>query len=280
MKIADSIERTMAVVCVAIGMLLPAAAAGQATPSGAEGGTWQFTASIYGWVPAIDTKANFPGDGGSTYLNVSKSDVLNHLKMTFQGSLDAHNGQWGIFNDLIYVDLGGVKSRDRDFSIGNIGIPASATANLSLDVKSLIWTVAGEYRLVSDPAWTVDLLGGARMLRMKPTLGYSITGDLGELVFPGREGSKQVDERVWDGIIGVKGRYAFGDDNKWFVPFYLDVGTGQSQLTWQISGGVGYTYSWGSVFAEWRYQDYNFQSGKALDTMSMSGPMLGVALQW
>jgi hypothetical protein len=82
-----------------------------------------------------------------------------------------------------------------------------------------------------------DLLGGARLLKMKPTLGYSITGDLGPIVLPGRNGSKQVNESIWDGIIGVKGRYAFGDDNKWFVPFYLDVGTGQSQLTWQISGG-------------------------------------------
>ena len=278
MKSASSIGCT--VLCFATGMVLPAAAAGQATQPGAESGTWQFTAAIYGWIPAIDSKVNFPGDTGSTDLHVSKSDVLNHLKMTFQGSFDAHNGRWGIFNDLVYVDLGGVKSRDRDFSIGNIGIPATATANLSFDIKSLIWTVAGEYRLVSDPAWTVDLLGGARLLKMKPTLDYSITGELGPIVLPGRNGSKRVNASFWDGIIGVKGRYAFGDDNKWFVPFYLDVGTGQSQLTWQISGGVGYTYSWGSVFAEWRYLDYNFQSGKALDTMSMSGPMLGVALQW
>ena len=195
MKIASSIGCTITVLCFAIGMLLPAAAAGQATQSGAESGTWQFTAAIYGWVPTIDTRVNFPGDRGSTDTSVSKSDVLNHLKFTFQGSLDVHNGQWGIFNDLVYVDLGGVKSQDRDFSIGNIGIPASATANLSLDLKSLIWTVAGEYRLVSDPAWTVDLLGGARMLQMKPTLDYSITGDLGPIVLPGRDGSKQVNEQ-------------------------------------------------------------------------------------
>ena len=161
-----------------------------------------------------------------------------------------------------------------------MGIPATATANLTLDLKSSIWTVAGEYRLASDPAWTVDLLAGARMLRMKPTLGYSITGDVGPIVIPARDGSKQVDASAWDGIVGVKGLYAFGDDRRWFVPFYLDVGTGQSQLTWQISGGIGYSYNWGSVFATWRYLDYNFQSGKSLDSMSMSGPMLGVALWW
>jgi len=269
-----------ALFALAIGPLVSGVAAAQAARPGTEAGPWQFTATIYGWVPTIDGRANFPNDQGSTSIHASMNDVLSHLKMTFQGALDVHNGRWGIFNDIVYVDLGGAKSQTHDFTIGNVGIPASATVEQTLDIKSSIWTVAGEYRLATDRAWTVDLLGGARMLRMKPTLGYSVIGDLGSVVIPVRNGSKQVDARVWDGIVGVKARYTFGDDGKWFVPLYLDVGTGQSQLTWQISGGVGYTYSWGSVFAEWRYLDYNFQSGKALDTMSMSGPMLGVALQW
>jgi hypothetical protein len=85
---------------------------------------------------------------------------------------------------------------------------------------------------------------------------------------------------VLDGTVGVKGRYTFGDDGKWFVPFYLDAGTGQSQLTWHISGGIGYSYRWESTFATWRYLDYEFPSGKALDNISMSGPMLAVALRW
>jgi len=201
--------------------------------------------------------------------------------MTFQGSLDAHNGRWGIFNDLVYVDLGGVKQQNRDFSIGNVGVPASATTDLTLDLKSLIWTVAGEYRVMSDSAWTLDLLGGARELRMKPTLGYSITGELGPVVLPGgRSGSKQVDERLWDGIVGVKGRYAFADDRQWFVPFYLDVGTGQTQLTWQGATGVGYAFKWGEVVALYRYLDYKNKSGKPIEDMIMKNPQLGVTLRF
>jgi hypothetical protein len=30
----------------------------------------------------------------------------------------------------------------------------------------------------------------------------------------------------------------------------------------------------------WRYLDYNFQSGKKLENINMSGPMLGLAFQW
>jgi len=281
MKFSSSLRGATAVLFVAAGALLSTVANAQSAPSGGLAEKWMFTATIYGWVPTIDGKVNFPGDRGSTGIHASMSDVLNHLRMTFQGTLDAHNGRWGVFTDVVYVDVGGVKSHERDFSIGNIGIPATATTDLDLTIKALVWTLAGEYRVASDSAWTVDLLGGARMLQMKPRLGYSITGEIGPIVLPGgRSGSKQVDETVWDGIVGVKGRYTFGEDRKWFAPFYLDVGTGQSQLTWQISGGIGYTYNWGSVFAVWRYLDYNFQSGKALENINMNGPMVGVAFQW
>jgi hypothetical protein len=35
----------------------------------------------------------------------------------------------------------------------------------------------------------------------------------------------------------VKGRFAL--DEHWFVPYYADLGTGESDLTWQIAGGIG-----------------------------------------
>lgn len=93
-------------------------------------------------------------------------------------------------------------------------------------------------------------------------------------------GNKKISENVWDGIIGVKGRYAFGDNRAWFVPFYLDVGTGQSDVTWQAAAGLGYTFNWGSVMAMWRYLDYQFKSGQAIEAMNFNGPMLGLNFRW
>jgi len=261
-------------------LLLPAAAAAQSAPPAWESGKWEYAATIYGWVPTIDGKLNYAGDSRTSDIHVNEGNVLSHLKMAFQGALDVHNGRWGIFNDLVYVDLGGSKSRSREFSVEGIPIPGTANADLNLDFKGLVWTVAGEYRVVSDPAWTVDLLAGARMLQVKPTLNYSITGDLGPVVLPGRNGSKQVNETAWDGIVGVKGRYAFADDHKWFVPFYLDVGTGQTQLTWEGATGVGYAFSWGEVSAMYRYMDWNAQSGKPLENLNMGGAQVAVTFRW
>ena len=280
MKFSSFQSRATVVVFFAAGTLLPAPAAAQSAPPGRETGKWQFSASLNGFVPAIDGKVNYAGDTRSSDIHVSMHDVLSNLKMTFQGSLDAHNGRWGIFNDVIYANIGGVKSRTRDFSLGNIGIPATATTDLSLDVKATVWTVAGEYRVVSDPAWTVDVLAGARLLDVKTTLGFSINGDIGPIALPGRSGSKGVSESLWDGIVGVKGRYTLTDDRKWFLPFYLDVGTGQTKLTWQAVAGVGYGFHWGDLVATYRYLDWNAKSGKSVEDLSFGGPMISATWRW
>jgi hypothetical protein len=280
MKIPGFLSGTMMVCCFAGGALVPAPAAAQSAQPGWETGKWQFSASLNGFVPAIDGKVNYAGDTRSSDIHVSMHDVLSNLKMTFQGTLDVHNGRWGIFNDVFYGDIGGVKSQTRDFSLGNIGIPATASTDLNLGVKTTIWTVAGEYRVVSDPAWTVDLLAGARLLDVKTTLGFSINGDLGPITLPGRSGSKEVSDSLWDGIVGVKGRYTFTDDRKWFLPFYLDVGTGETQLTWQAIAGVGYGFHWGDLVATYRYIDWNAKSGKSVEGLSLGGPMISATWRW
>jgi len=280
MEVSGSLSRSTSILCFAVGALLAAPAAAQSALPPWEAGKWQFSASLNGFVPAIDGKVNYAGDTRSSDIHVSMHDVLSNLKMTFQGSLDVHNGRWGIFNDVFYGFIGGVKSRTRDFSLGNIDLPVSTTTDLNLGVKATFWTVAGEYRVVSDPAWTVDLLAGARLLDVKTTLGFSINGDLGPIVLPGRSGNKEVSDSLWDGIVGVKGRYTFTDDRKWFLPFYLDVGTGQTKLTWQAIAGVGYGFHWGDLVATYRYVDWNAKSGKSVESLSLGGPMISATFRW
>ena len=49
-----------------------------------------------GWVPIIDGKVNFPDDKGSTDIHVNGANVISHLKMTFQGSLDLKSLIWTV----------------------------------------------------------------------------------------------------------------------------------------------------------------------------------------
>ena len=101
MRISSTISSATTVLCLAAGALLPASATAQSTQPAWESGKWQFAATIYGWVPTIDGKVNYAGDSRTSDIHVNEANVLSHLKMTFQGALDVHNGRWGVFNDLV-----------------------------------------------------------------------------------------------------------------------------------------------------------------------------------
>ena len=257
---------------ISLSGLAPVAAQAQTTTD-----KWQWELAIYGWFPAIDGSTSFPSTGSSgPNVDVSPQDVIDALKMTFMGQIEARKAKWGIWSDLAYADLGGSQDGTRSFTVD--GQPVTVDANLGLDVKATVWSLAGIYNLSSTPENTTDLLFGTRMLNIKQTLNWSLANSIPEL--PARSGEASVDATNWDAIIGLKGRYYLGAERKWFLPYYVDIGTGQSDLTWQVNGGVGYRFDWGSLFATYRYLDYQFKSGGALQSMTMSGGLIGVAFQF
>lgn len=240
---------------------------------------WRFNAILYGYFPEIGGKSNFPAREGGSSINVDADTIIDSLKFAFMGTFEAQKGRWGFFTDILYMDLGGSKSQTRDLTINGVQLPASVTADANLDLKGTIWTIAGSYRVASDPTATLDVLAGARMLDLEQTLGWTFSADLGPNQ-PSRSGNSKIDATNWDAIIGVKGRWAFGANREWFVPYYLDVGTGDSDLTWQAIGGLGYAFKWGDILAGWRYLDYKFKSDAKFEDVNFSGPMIGVAFHW
>jgi hypothetical protein len=240
---------------------------------------WQFRGMIYGYLPTIGGSTTFPAGVGSD-INVDADKIISHLKFTFMGSLEAQKGQWGAFTDILYLNVGGSKSGTRDLSIGGIQLPAGITANASLDVKGTVWTLAGNYRVVAAPDTAFDVFAGARLLSVKEKLGWDFSADVGPIVGPGRTGSSETKLDNWDGIVGAKGRWSFGSTREWFVPYYVDVGTGDSKFTWQGIAGIGYAFSWGEVTAAWRYLDYDLKSGQKIERLNFNGPAIGVAFRW
>jgi hypothetical protein len=270
-------NRISAVAAISIGMgaaLAPAAASAQTSDQ------WQFAAVIYGWLPDISGKTAFPGAVASNDIHVDVSTILDHLKFTFMGSFEARKDRFGMFTDVVYMDVGDSKSGTRDVTVGGLPLPASVTGDFNLDLKTVVWTLAGEYRVATDPSAHVDLLAGARLVDARQTLGWTFSADLGPINNPGRSGNKEVNVSNWDGIVGAKGSIVIPGSREWFAPWYVDVGTGQSDLTWQAIGGLGYRFSWGEAVAVWRYMDYKFKSGAPIEKLTFSGPAMGVAFRW
>ena len=144
----------------------------------------------------------------------------------------------------------------------------------------MAWTLAGSYRVVPDVRSPVDVFAGARMLDIKEKLGWQLSGNVGSVPLPGRSGNLETKAQNWDAIVGVKGRMAFGAERKWFVPYYLDVGAGESDLTWQAMGGIGYAFGWGDIVGSWRYLDYKMKSGSNVEKLNFSGPAVAAVFHW
>ena len=269
--------RPMAAVAIAMGIsaaLTPTAATAQAADS------WEYSAVIYGWLPKIGGKTTFPGAVVSNDIDVDVNTILSHLKFTFMGSFEAQKGRLGLFTDVVYLNVGASKAATRDVAVGGLPLPVGVTGDFNMDLKSVIWTIAGEYRVATDPSAPVDLFAGARLIDIRQTLGWTFSADLGPIHNPGRTGSKEVSAGNWDGIVGAKGRVVIPGAREWFAPWYVDVGTGQSDLTWQAIGGLGYRFSWGEVIGVWRYMDYKFKSDAPIEKIHFNGPALALAFHW
>jgi hypothetical protein len=240
---------------------------------------WQFGASIYGWFPDISGETAFPNNGSGEFT-VDIENILDNLEFTLMGTFDARKGRWGFLTDAIYMDVGNSQTGGRDYLIGGIQVPATATGTVDLDIKSLIWTLAGYYRAIDKAGYTLDVVGGTRYLDVEQKVNWSLTGNIGALPPASRTGAAESSLTNWDLIIGVRGRYAFGAQKSWFVPYYLDVGTGESDLTWQGVAGLGYAFGWGEVTAIWRYLYYDLSTDIGIKDMNFSGPGIGATFRW
>lgn len=111
---------------------------------------------------------------------------------------------------------------------------------------------------------------------VEASVNWQFTGPLGFL--PQAESLSQKEDLV-DAIIGLWGKTKLGAGN-WFVPYYLDVGTGSSTSTWQGMAGIGYSYKWGDVLLAYRELYYDQKSDKLLQNVRLSGPVLGATFRF
>ena len=264
-------------VVLMIAFLLSTAALAQEPASQDE--SWQFGISIYGWFPNIAGQTAFTQPGGGSDFEIDIDDILKNLEFTMMGMVEVQKGRWGFLTDLIYMDAKDSENGTRKATIGRRELPAGAAADIDLDLKSWIWTLAGTYRVIDQYGLTLNVLAGARYLDIEQDVDWDITGNVGSIPVTDRTGSAKESLTNWDALVGARGRYAFGTQKTWFVPYHFDIGTGDSDLTWQGIIGLGYAFRWCEVEAVWRYLYYDL-SGKAIDDVSFSGPAAGVTFRW
>lgn len=228
---------------------------------------WGYTAAFYFWGTDV---------GGQTIsgseIEVDFSDIRDNLEAGFMGSFEAHKNQWSMFTDVIYFDLGASRTADLSIPVGPIQVPV--TTSTELEMTGWILHLGGGYQLYSVANSKLDAIGGVRYLDLDTELFLELAS-LG----PGQSRTITDATTAWDGFVGLKGRAALGE--RWYLPYYLDIGAGESKLTWQASAGVGFQAGeiW-DVALVYRHLEWDLDSSDTIDEISYSGPTLGVVFRW
>lgn len=273
------IGAAIVLVTLAVSAIAPSSALAQG-----DANAWKWRGTLYLWGAGIDGTADLPGSGGTVNASASFDDILKSLDFAFMGALEARKGRWGGFTDVIYMDLSNSKSNARSLGLtgpgGSITIPGDVSLNANMGLESTIWTLAATYTAVEKPNYEMLLVGGARYLDVKADLSWQASGNVGPLPAVARSGNASGKVRNWDAIIGVRGRAGLDAGGKWYVPYYLDIGAGDSDSTWQAAAGIAYRFGWGDVTLIYRYLDYDLKSGAPVRDLTISGPALGASFHW
>jgi opacity protein-like surface antigen len=238
-------------------MAQDAAAPASTRPTAPPG--WHFTAELYGWMPSLNPELTSGQD-----LEIDFGDILDTLQFTFMSAFKAKKDRWGLFADVVYLDIEQTKK-------GSISVGSFEFADrVSVEMKSWIVTLGASYEFARTRTSMFEAVAGARYLSIETIIDANIG--------PIAKGIDETDT-VWDGFVGVAGRTELND--KWALTYYADIGGGGSDLTWQAHASVDYSLNDSiDLTAGYRHIDWQFKDFGPLDELYVTGPYVGAKFRF
>lgn len=242
--------------CAAIGAATLGASSAVAQDLGDSNNGWTYRLQLYVWGTEVGTTV------GGRDITLGFDEILDNLNMALMGGLRAYKGKWMTYGELGYASIR--QGGNATFAISpgpGPGIEVDAVADA--DIATTVVSFGAGYQLINTPTYTMYGTFGGRYLQ----LDLEADVDIGPASF-------HVDENTdyWDGVVGLNGEARFGD--KWFVPWLLDVGAGESSLTWQAAAGIGYTWGRNDLVVGYRHLEWDFPDDQLVTNYYQSGPML------
>lgn len=220
---------------------------------------------IYGWLPVIETE-NEEGQQSK----ITRDDILDDLDMFGFLFARVQQGKWSLSSDFVYFRI----SRKEDVSLFG-RLPDLARLDKA-GMQAWVIRPAIGYEIHRSDRQFVELYAGGRYLWIEADLKFDLDPILPGLPSGSRKDSPS--ESNWDGIIGARGSYRLND--RWFVPYSVNAGKGQSDLTWEAQAAVGYRFKHLDAIAGWRYLYYDVGSDTLIKELDINGPFAGVLFHW
>jgi len=220
----------------------------------------QHKLTLYGWLPSFDGTLTYQlPDGSDTQSDFAVFDALDFVLM---GSYEATKGKWSFLADFIYVGVSG----EETIKQGSV-LETSFDQELSISVLSLY----GGYNAIKTDRYSLDVIAGMRSFSMDVDADINFAN-----LRPTVSLSPSVD--IYDAVIGVKGNIKINQN--WYIPYLVDIGAGDSDLTWQAEASLGYHFSWGDIIATYRYIHYEKEGLTLIEDFDLYGPKLGVVFHF
>jgi len=241
------------VVCCCLALASPAMA-----ETGSDQDGWKFGGSAYLWASGVKGT-----DADGNEIDVSFSDIVKDLDGGLMGIISAQKGKWTLLADFIYMSI----HQETSFTENVSGVPEKTDIDVKLE--GFVSTFLAAYRVQESDMTSLDLLVGGRYFSM----------DVDLEIDDGTSNARgSVSEYVLDGIVGAQVKVALSE--RWYLSCYADVGTGDSELTWQAWPGFGYKFENLDLVAGYRHIAWESDDGDAIDDISFSGPTLGIVARF
>ena len=250
--------------------------------------------SVNGHVTVRGQTADIDMSFWDLFFNSGNSGAELDSLAALMGYLEARNGRWGIYGDVVWgkFDFSGDTVRQRN-PIANLNVSARAKAGLDYEITMAESGVTYEVArwAGTGSATAVDLLGGARYWSQELDLSLAVDAsvDLGRLGLE-RSGSLAVARSGtldWvDPFVGFRVRHELAPGSE--LQFLGDIGgfgVG-SDLTWQLFAGYGFGFWQSNLHGIIGYRalavDYSQDNGTKENNLDLilHGPVVGLSFRW
>lgn len=241
--------RTQSVMCV-IAVALALSFVG--TSAHGQDGEWSYELTpMYLWAMSGETEVTV--DGISSSSDFGFSDIMDDVEFAFTVHFEATNGEWSIFGDLSYTELG------------------RSAGPLDVDIEQIIAEVGAGVQVAEQ--W--ELIFGGRWFDLD--IGLTATGD------PTMTASGGID---WiDPFIGVRTTTQIAD--KWWFTGRADIGGFSigSDFSWNVIVSFDYRISDAvELRLAARILDIQYDTGTGAGLAELDatfyGPVLGITIHF
>jgi hypothetical protein len=225
-------------------------------PTGARAGErWQWSIAPYLWASDIGEDLTLKGRdvGGS---DTEFKDIVDKLDSSLQLHFEGIEDRWGLFADLVYIDL------SDSTSLGGGLLPAE------IGIEESVLETGAIYRPGGRPG-RLDVLFGLRVLSIDEDYRLDL----------GRPGvfTTRIDERYVDALAAARYNIPLGD--RWSISLRGDLSgggtdymwTGQALASWRFGARRG-----SGIYLGYRYRETSYSKSGLEVEKTFSGPALGI----